>query len=464
MASLKTSQETSGYPLQKNDLHRIARGGNNHKVNSEELFSEVLTYTQFETKRTAGNLIAGRWYKVSECGYDLNQTILVLADTNISWNPRIKWLTAPSVDTVECDAIELNQDFVRYYDSQGNNYGGYANFCADYPPIGKGSTWYNTKIDNISNCCFTNPSNGQLNNTYLNNVTLVFANMTIENSNIYALNDASTPSQVPFVINNCEINNLYYENNKKSGQISIQNSKLDNVEIYFSGGGNVSLTNLDLKDCVLFITDDVTISNSSFNNVTVELFGGQVSVTHLQIFGKGAANTQYKINGAFQNRILNSWAGMVVADTRNEINTERCGFSTVKMKLLITDDFSANEGIFDYPSGEVYLAEQSIVGIYLFDTIPPAAYNVNGINENSGHCQHEIKFAFYDNSNQGELNFQFQTFNSNVGSPNQIVQYHGKTNKVGKLLSMNDSITLKNQYNVAAGFTCWWLVYGVHYD
>lgn len=462
MASLKTSQETSGYPLQKNDLHRIARSGNNHKVNSEELFSEVLTYTQFETKRGAGNLIAGRWYKVTQCGYDLNQDVLVLADTNGSFNHRIKWLSAPN-NAVECDAILLNQDFIRYYDNHGNDYGGYGNFCAEFPPLGAGN-WYNTKIDNISNCCFTNASSGQLNNTYLNNVSMFMDNITIQDSSIINYSDGSVQSQVPFVINDCDILDAYIENSKPDGQITMQLCKLHNVEIYFSGEGQVVLSELNLKDCILYITEDVTIQNSSFNNATIELFGGQVSVYNLQVFGKGVQHTSYKIDGTFQSQVLNSWAGIVVADTRDEINTERCGFSTVKMKLLITDDFSANEGIFDYPSGEVYLADQSIIGIYLFDTIPAASFNVNGVNENSGHCQHEIKFAFYDNSNAGELNFQFQTLNSNVGSPNQIVAYHGKTNKVGILLSMNDSITLKNQWNVAAGLTCWWLVYGVHYD
>lgn len=84
MADKKTSQETSGAPITKLDLHRIARSGDNYKLTSEEIFCETLTNSAFQSKATSGDLIAGRYYKVTGVGVSA-KTILVLAYSNSNY-------------------------------------------------------------------------------------------------------------------------------------------------------------------------------------------------------------------------------------------------------------------------------------------------------------------------------------------------------------------------------------------
>lgn len=83
MADKKTSQETSGAPISKLDLHRIARSGDNYKLTSEEIFCETLSNSAFQSKATSGDLIAGRYYKVT--GVGTGQTILTLAYSNSNY-------------------------------------------------------------------------------------------------------------------------------------------------------------------------------------------------------------------------------------------------------------------------------------------------------------------------------------------------------------------------------------------
>ena len=66
MADKKTSQETSGAPIQGADLWRIARSGANYKLTSEELFTESITKADLATKATANGLIPGRYYQVTD--------------------------------------------------------------------------------------------------------------------------------------------------------------------------------------------------------------------------------------------------------------------------------------------------------------------------------------------------------------------------------------------------------------
>lgn len=467
MASLKTSQETSGYPLQKNDLHRIARSGNNHKVNSEELFSEVLTYTQFETKRTAGNLIAGRWYKVSECGFDLSQTILVLADTNISWNPRIKWLSAPN-DTVECDAVELNQGWIKYYDSEGNTYDNYHNAICEFQPIGKGVNWKNVIVDKGSQCCFNGAllTNG-IESSYFNSCTLNLEGYQIVNSNLIFVNNNNKVSGINFLISESNFHSVNYDDDKNSGQITFINCNFKNVTLNFSGNGAVTFTNVNLENVSIVVDGGCDISESSFRNCSLDIVNNP-SVVSLNIIGKGSAQSFYKIDGALQNRVLNSWAGMVVADTATSFESNvanRVGFSTVKMYLEITDDFSANQGSFDYVSNTVYLPHYSVVGVYLFNALPNNInYDVNGINDAVLSNNHHITFAMGDNPNLSEITFNAQTISANISNSTEIVSYHGITAKVGKLKNTMSSLTLKPQWNSDAAVECWFMVYGNHYD
>ena len=65
MSNKKTSDELSGYPIKGADLFRIARGTDNYKLTSDEVFSDTLTKAEAITKLTNSELIVGRVYKIT---------------------------------------------------------------------------------------------------------------------------------------------------------------------------------------------------------------------------------------------------------------------------------------------------------------------------------------------------------------------------------------------------------------
>lgn len=91
MADKKTSQETSGAPIQKGDEWRIARSGSNYKLTSEQIFSETLTLGAFQTLASGSNLIPGRWYKVTGVN-PIGATVLVQAATTTNWSTSAIWI------------------------------------------------------------------------------------------------------------------------------------------------------------------------------------------------------------------------------------------------------------------------------------------------------------------------------------------------------------------------------------
>lgn len=65
MSNKKTSDELSGSPIEGADLFRIARGTDNYKLTSDEIFSETLTKLAATNKMAANELIVGRVYKIT---------------------------------------------------------------------------------------------------------------------------------------------------------------------------------------------------------------------------------------------------------------------------------------------------------------------------------------------------------------------------------------------------------------
>lgn len=442
MPSAKISALTAATTPLATDLHVLARSTTNRKITTAALFFETLTYTQFIDKVVNGELIAGRWYEVTEAGYDLQQVIAVLATASNNWSPRVIWLSSPN-DPVECDAENLNQDFSRYYDSKGNDYERYHQIGGTMPPIGAGSSWSHNRIDNASNCSFQDPIGAPINfctfdggnyqMTMLTATSCEFIGSTIYNQYGYGL-----------TMNRCRLKNSYIDNQ-------------------IDGPNSTTIINTELHNCTLTIigTLDIQLNNSRFENCTVSILNGAV-VDGLTIIGKGDGQTYYTIDGNLQGQVYANWAGTVIAEETIS-NPHRSGLSTVRMDLI--RDNTGNPGTYDSVSKEVFLPENSVVGVYVFkDLETDTNYQVDYLYQGSQYYYHPITFNVCCSIGIGTLAFNMENQQVAATVDDKMIYYHGKTNKVGQLRRPCDYVTFQKLENTETGSFCWYLMYGAHYD
>jgi hypothetical protein len=121
MADKKTSQETSGAPIQGADLWRIARSGSNYKLTSDEIFSETLTLANFQTLAGLGNLIPGRWYKVTGVN-PYPKTVLVQAVTPNNWGTSAIWIDTVSGFYWKCTVDDLSATITSVTNDHGTTW------------------------------------------------------------------------------------------------------------------------------------------------------------------------------------------------------------------------------------------------------------------------------------------------------------------------------------------------------
>lgn len=464
MPSAKISALTAATTPLTTDLHVLARSTTNRKITTAALFYETLTFTQFIAKVTNGELIAGRWYEVTECGHDLQQVIAVLATASNNWSPRVIWLSCPN-DPVQCDAENLNQEFTRYYDSKGNNYERYHQSSGDLPPIGAGSSWSNNRVDNSSTCTFQNPVGANVNFNYFSGCSINFAGYTINNSQLSGYNDNNRNSNSLLTITNCELTDISLNDQTKDSTITLINCNFKNVGLDFTGDVvTIDLINLTLENCTLTIIDGNLFSYSSAQNCSL-IIARDAVVENLHVTGASIGDTSYTIDGDLQSQVLNNWSGTVVAQGSSDGGgAHRAGFSTVRMLLPSSGSGTNIIGTYDTTSETIVLPDYSPVGIFLLANLDETVvYTPNSVLSAAFYLQHQIQLATLTEFSTGMIDIDMRNTQASTGA-NAILYYHGKTIKVGQLKSPLDFVRLTARLNPSTLDYSWILEYGAHYD
>lgn len=197
MADLKTSQEISGTTLASSDEIRIARSGSNYKLTGSQMFSQVIDYGDLQTLMAAGELIAGRKYKV----------------TGLSWIPLI-------VEAISGNAIS---EVVLPIEDTWNDFNGIGIY--DFPTdamnlhiskagnISIGNTTLgaalgtNTRYNIFQLSVINNSNNRILNHSFISSSTITIDDGSIENSQILA-SIITTDSNLSNSIGNCFIKDV----------------------------------------------------------------------------------------------------------------------------------------------------------------------------------------------------------------------------------------------------------------
>lgn len=466
MPSSKISALTAATAPLTTDLHVLARGTTNRKITTANLFSEAISFTAFSALQSASNLIAGRWYRVTFCGYDLSQEVLVLATAPDQWSPRIIWLTTGS-DPVECDTNALNADFNRYYDSQGNDYGRYFQAMAGLPPIGSGSTWQHNMVEDMSTCAFSgNFSNGYSVGSYYNSSTINFETCSVYYSRLTNYTDNFRTSSSTMTIDNCNFLDVSLNDSSKNCTILFENCNFKNVQISLDGDNVlIELVNLTLENCVLNIVEQVQFKYSSARNTSLDINTNAI-VENLHITGESIASTYYEIDGTYQGQVLNNWAGTVVAIGATDAGaSHRNGFSTVRMVIPSNNSGNNIPGTYDTGTETITLPDHSPVGVFLLANFDDAAtYSPSIISAAFRYLQHKIEIGTVATFTTGKIDFDLSNTRA-ATPPNKILHYHGVTAKVGELKSPLDFVRLAARQNPdSLSDYIWTLEYGVHFD
>lgn len=465
MPSKKISQLTAATTPLGNDLHVLARGTTNRKITTENLFSEPISFTAFGALQSASSLIAGRWYRVTACGYDLNQEVLVLATAPNQYSPRIVWLTT-GTDPVECDATALNADFIRYYDSQGNDYGRYWQAMASVPPIGIGTNWQHNTVEDMSTCIFLGSFTGLVIGNYFNSSAIEFSSYQILYSRFTNYNDSNRSTNSLLTIENCNFIDVTLTDSSKDCTILFKNCNFKNVSVNLNGNNaTINLVNLTLENCLLNILNQVDFKYSSASNTSLDINTSAI-VENLHITGESIVSTNYQIDGTYQPQVLNNWAGTVVAiGASDQGAAHRNGFSTVRMLIPSNDSGTNIPGTYDTASETITLPDNSPVGVFLLANFDDGTvYAPSIISAAFRYLQHTIEIGTLATFTTGKI--EFDLTNTRAATPaNKILHYHGVTAKVGELKSPLDFVRLAARQNPASFNDYFWtLEYGVHFD
>ena len=302
MADKKTSQETSGAPIQGADLWRIARSGANYKLTSEELFMESITKADLATKATANGLIPGRYYQVTDTseGAAMVQAQTVSTFSNIA-------ITSSSNRT------QLNQ-----FTALGTT-NGYIDNDANYF---LGADWqaysYSRNISNsVSYVSFTGSTvEGNLflgGNYSLNNATI--QNNHFENCVV--VSDGSPCNIMGCTFKNCTVQLL---NSANLVRISIDGSAVGSVQYNFDGvaltygtivAGEFSTIQMDLNMATYFTGNTLTIpANMDYvGQFNLQSIAVGSNLRYIDIFTNGNNNVHTPI------RFKNDSAGVVLLTT-----------------------------------------------------------------------------------------------------------------------------------------------------
>lgn len=292
MADKKTSQETSGAPIQGADLWRIARSGANYKLTSEELFTESITKADLATKATANGLIPGRYYQVTDTS---EGAAMVQAQTVSTFNNIAITSSSNRTQLNQFTALGITNGYI---DNDANYFLG-----ADWTAYA-----YSRNISNsVGYVTFTNSTvegNLFLGGYYsLNNATI--QNNHFENCTV--VSDGS-----PCNISGCSFKNCTVQllNSANLVRISIDGSAVGSVQYNFDGvalsygtivAGEFSTIQMDLDLATYLTGTTLTIPANmdyvgQFNLKNVQA-GNHVQ--YIDMFTNGNNNTHTPIK--FQN-------------------------------------------------------------------------------------------------------------------------------------------------------------------
>lgn len=242
MASKKTSQEISGYPITGPDEFRIARSGNNFKLTSYDIISETITRTQLLSKISASSLIPGRHYKITGMGTGHGTppaaTITVLA-TKPAEIANTGIVDLGSNKNFTC-GLDFLADLITYIiDNNANIIYGYF----DAPPIYRfptsGNIGFNNTIYNYGmGSLITNTTNTTINNSTVHGI-LGISGMNIESCEFTGpgagvIGSANAGSSM----SNCKLTNSIVH--VSSGTANLYNCNFINCNVTLSGTTNLS--------------------------------------------------------------------------------------------------------------------------------------------------------------------------------------------------------------------------------
>jgi hypothetical protein len=446
MADKKTSQEVDGTNFQKDDLTRVARGGSNYKLTAEQVFSETITQSDFNTLQGNSGLIPQRTYKVTQ-GLGTNADYyFIKAIDNVNVNNLSVQFNSSSVNPLG-DAIGAFEDFASMPVNATDLFGNF--YLQPY----SGGALPNFNTGNFQGCYFDG-NNGLLtitNQGYATGYSTEFLGGTYDTFNLLSIGSKFVKSTI---------------SNSNSSTSEYKNVRLyDSNIVNDLGGAYINyLTNVELLGSTLQLigNDNLNISNCRFENCVV-VIKNNATVDGLTIIGtadnEGNLPT-YVIDGAYQNRVINNWAGTVISGLNGN------GTSTVRARLLY-EQFSADQGVYD-ENGTVYLINDSPIGVYEFNeyTVDTGiTLNFSNISDSFFQKNHKIKLKWGANNNLNTIAFIFLNSISSTGSSTEIISYHGQTIKVGQILSFPSYLEIFSayEYDYWGGFI-WFANWGVHYD
>ena len=218
MADKKTSQEVNGAPITKTDMFRIARIGNNFKLNSAEIFVDSMVLSDFNTLRSAGNLIAGRNYIITD-GITPDGYLMVTAISNNAITNSGYW-----IDSVTGFSYQCNFDITSFLVSELVNDAG--------------------SVFKFPNSLFVNWQSGdQFNVSEFNDTVITSSNGTSTFASCYFLSSFIND------IDGCQFNNCTFKNvtvNCNGYATTFENCHFENCEINIDDFG-VLLTDLNIN-------------------------------------------------------------------------------------------------------------------------------------------------------------------------------------------------------------------------
>lgn len=397
---------------------------------------QTATLTAFNNLISTNSLVTGSWYRITGCGPSANLNVWALAIANNQWSRQIILEDLTNGPTF-CDATNLSQIFWNYRDGVANDFYRYPDMISGSRPL--------LNQDYFKNCKITYPTTFS-GFTTCNVISSSFAggNYDVSSSNIISSNfeGGGITNATPRVLN---INYSSFKNCIINNDITDSDASLTYVE-----GLNSIITFQGI--------DPITISNCRFENVQIVIKDG-ATVENLTIIGTtdNSSIPIYIIDGVYQGKVLDNWAGHVIADRYR-------GTSTVR--AVLTEDTSADQGTWDTVAKAVYPLISSVIGTYLFPDTDDVftLYSVSDIHDADTYLYHSLRFKWFDNTALGNtLQFDFVTF-ATLLSGTEIVTYSGKVAAVGDLISPACFADFRSQLAAPISANVFVLEYGASYS
>lgn len=436
MPSTKISALNSKHLPSQEDLFALAIKSKpgpydtNAKIRVDELFTETLSASEASDYNSLGSFIPGRWYRI-----DLNYgTAYVMAKSTTevaehgyllpSGKDQLCWTTWKTQPWQDYPALLVDERGQQIYDYWDYNWPISANFQAN---IVRGANSYS----DLDGCFGSDIRESIFQAPYC----------SINNSSIYKTQITEVPSDgTKLYINNCVLKNVVLT-------YSTPDINPDTKEIY-------------LTDC-------------HFENVYVQLTNN-ADVRNLQIYGKynddDGSYPIYAIDGRFQgkgtdyhaiNKVLDYWAGVVIADKFS-------GSSTVRAYMYWVDPNSfATRPAGNYiESNQLYFGYSLPIGEYIIPDFPgfnglPQGSTIN-LDRFNDWLNHPVRVRVENMTNGTQINLITDT-SSNVGNQT-LVEYHGITTKVHQLHNPMCYVDIFQHFNYNSGLDNFFLRYGAHYE